>query len=509
MSQLTCKKLLLSLATSLLFLVASTSVADNERITSFPLENYSQTIADWIKPNDPSYDKPLLSANLQQKHFALFYDRYYGISSPWSERYINKVFLEASSGEIKTILQTTLTYFDNQDKEPARIGYGVNYQPHPENWITKLTQAVNLDQFTHLVYRSENRAIATNNLLARVLPTDDVHFYSHQIPGQGYPFDNLQTSSLWAGTPVYILGETVDRAWMLVVTPEYIAWVKSRGIARASNGFIDTWQHAAKKQLAAITTTKTSIIDGSGQFRFLGYVGSVFPVMQKTNDGLKILIPVKNNEQRAAVRLSTVSMIDATIMPLPATPRHFALIMATLVGRPYGWGNMYFYNDCSAELKSLFTPFGIWLPRNSGEQERAGAVVDMTVATPEKRLSYLLANGHPFLTLVYVGGHVVLYLGKYTNEHSPEREPMAMTYQNVWGFVPKDGSTRVVIGKSAFLPMLLQFPQSPELLSQAGKKVFKVIYLDDLSQLPDRPQQDKERRIFDLKSLIFPSYLPG
>ena len=32
------------------------------------------------------------------------------------------------------------------------------------------------------------------------------------------------------------------------------------------------------------------------------------------------------------------------------------------MGCPYGWGGMYFYNNCSAELKSLFTPFGFGYP---------------------------------------------------------------------------------------------------------------------------------------------------
>lgn len=47
---------------------------------------------------------------------------------------------------------------------------------------------------------------------------------------------------------------------------------------------------------------------------------------------------------------------------------------------------MYFYNDCTAELKNLFTPFGIWLPRNSGAQaefiKENFYAVDMSAATP-------------------------------------------------------------------------------------------------------------------------------
>ncbi len=90
---------------------------------------------------------------------------------------------------------------------------------------------------------------------------------------------------------------------------------------------------------------------------------------------------------------------------------------------------MYFYNDCSAELKSLFTPFGVWLPRHSSAQVYAGKMLDMSKDNEEQRLTYLIEKAHQLITLVYIGGHIVLFIGNYPNPNGPYHTTMAMTYQ--------------------------------------------------------------------------------
>lgn len=92
----------------------------------------------------------------------------------------------------------------------------------------------------------------------RLLPTNDVYFYSYKIAR--YPSDNLQWASIWAGTPLYIIGTTKDRVWSLVITPDpdVMVWVKSSGIARTLQNLLINgrwqqnrilWQLLALKQL--------------------------------------------------------------------------------------------------------------------------------------------------------------------------------------------------------------------------------------------------------------------
>lgn len=487
-------KRILAIITTLL--VCSVANADPDIISQFPLDNYNQNIATWINPNDADYNKPLITSEAQQQRQDEFYNHYFGSKSPWNENYVNPIFHQSAPDDVKTIQQTIIDSFNNQNKPANEINYGENYIPHSAEWIDKITKNINILQFNALTYQTKNRAIAITNLHARALPTDDPCFNSYKIAGEGYPFDNLQMSSIWVGTPLYILGETQDHAWSMVLTPDFIGWVKSNGIARVNDRFVNQWQAAAKNNLAAITRTETSLVDEKKQFLLYAYVGTVLPTEKKMGNA-KLLLPVADSNHNATIKYINVSNDNFILMPLTATPHNFAAVMSTLIGRPYGWGNMYFYNDCSAELKNLYTPFGIFLPRHSSNQVTVGKMVDMTSASPEQRLAYLMANGQKLMTIVYIGGHIFMYLGNYTDPTSHGQ--VAMTYQDVWGLSPVPAVRRAVIGKAVLIPLLLQFPEDTSLSSEAAKSFFQVAYLDQI------PINNLKSEIINLRALMFPS----
>ena len=477
------------------FLAFSAVRAEPELISLFPLEHYNQSVFDWIKPGSPDYQKTLLSPEMQKQHQDTFYKHYFGSLSPWDPGYVNQIIHKAVPEDLKSVELHILNQFTNVNKPQNEIGFGENFHPYGPAWIQQISDNINLTQFSQLTYRAKDRAIAIDNLHARVLPTDEVYFYHYKLAGQGYPFDNLQMSAIWVGTPLYILTETQDHAWALVLTPEFIAWVKVSGLARASEAFINTWRTCAKKDLAAIIHSQTSLIDEAGQFQATAYVGAVFPAENIAPD-FKLLIPSRDSQQQAEIKYAHLAADQAALMPLIASPQNFAQVISTLIGRPYGWGGLYFYNDCSAELKSLLTPFGIWLPRHSSDQVYAGRMIDMSGAGTEVRLAYLLEHGHPFLTLVYIGGHVFLYVGSFPNPNSSQHEAMALTYQNLWGLSPKPSTRRAIIGRAALFPLLLSYPEDSSLSSIAAKKYFQVAYLDQ------QPNYYLKLETIDLKALM-------
>jgi hypothetical protein len=94
---------------------------------------------------------------------------------------------------------------------------------------------------------------------------------------------------------------------------------------------------------------------------------------------------------------------------------------------------------------------------------------------------------------------------------------MAMTYQNLWGLRPNPSlpSRRVIIGKAALFPLLLQYPEDTTLVSLANKAFFQIC---DLSEFPVETSPSsirtqawnnfdirrKESPIINLKSLMHP-----
>lgn len=485
----------------LLSFFMTSAYAGTDLISLFPLDKYDQTLKTWVKPQSIDYNRVLLSPVMQKRHMENFHKRYL---APWDVTCVNNVIKQSSPDDVKTIEKEQLNFFSNKGKSKDMIGYGENFRPYTKSWIAQIKKNMKLEQLDHLKFKETHRAIAVENLYARALPTEDVHFYSHKLAGQGYPFDNLQMSAVWAGTPLYIIAESKDRAWSLVLTPDFIGWVKSTGVARVSDHFIMMWVHQTRRQLAAITQTNTSLIDDEKHFLLTSFVGMVFPAT-KQGDNLRLTIPVMDKHHKATIKYITVSKKSAAMMPLKATPRHFTDLMNTLINRPYGWGNMNFYNDCSGELKNLFTPFGIWLPRHSAEQVSVGNMTNLSYASPAKRIAYLKEHGRKFLTIVYIKDHIFLYMGKFKNPNAKNGSDMVMTYQNVWGLKPKSSKVpnrRAVIGHATLLPLLLEYPEDKTLKSQAAMRYFKVSFLDEPANYVRKPARLNLRNIMNPKDAI-------
>ena len=208
-----------------IYAVAANSADQQDLISLFPINHYDQTVSTWINSDDKDYDKPLLNAEMQQKRFDLFYDHYFGSLSPWNAEYVARILRQSPSDDLKTNEQSLIKYFDNEGKSANEIGYGENFRSHDKEWIQAIANNINISQFDGLTFQANNRGIAVDNLHARVLPTDDVYFYSHKIAGEGYPLITCkyQHYGRYAG---YIIGETRDHD-MMVITPDYTAGLKA------------------------------------------------------------------------------------------------------------------------------------------------------------------------------------------------------------------------------------------------------------------------------------------
>jgi cell wall-associated NlpC family hydrolase len=216
-------------------------------------------------------------------------------------------------------------------------------------------------------------------------------------------------------------------------------------------------------------------LDSDGTSRFVARIGTVLPIEGQTPAGRVVLVPTRGTNGNATIHRAAVDSARIESMPLAATPRNFAVLLKGMVGQPYGWGNSYFYNDCSAELRSLLMPFGIWLPRHSSAQAAMGNRVNLSALNTDERLSYLVKHGHPLLTLIHINGHVMLYIGNV----SFDGKVVPMIYQNIWGLRPADNSRRSIIGQSVFLPLLTDYPEDRSLQSLASKTLFELTFLDD------------------------------
>ncbi|MGI2298394.1 NlpC/P60 family protein, partial [Candidatus Cardinium hertigii] len=193
---------------------------------------------------------------------------------------------------------------------------------------------------------------------------------------------------------------------------------------------------------------------------------------------LILSVPITDKEGKAFLSDVVVNPTHAAYIPIKSSPRNFAQLINSLKGRPYGWGGLSYYNDCSAELKGMFLPFGIWLPRQSRDQIKITEMVDLSTDTPTQRLTYLIHHGNPFFTIMYIKGHIFLYLGNFSQVD--QKSPMVMSYQNIWGLGNVARDKISIIGAAVFLPLLLSYPEDPNFNSLLSRDTFQVSHLNHL-----------------------------
>jgi len=431
----------------------------------FPLAPYRNLGAPWLASRS---DAALLSRPFQTRKAAEFQKLYLG---PWDPEFVGAHCTPEMAGLEARALA------DLARNLGAGTGLGADLRPYPPGWLDRLREQLPA-QGDAGPFRPERCAIITENALVRLLPTRDLFIQPPDQPGQGFAFDNLQYSVLWAGTPVYLLEQTRDQAWCKVLGADCAGWVQSRSLALAGADFIQHWRQAVQQDgLEAVIASATPVLDFAGHYRGAAYIGSVFPRRRDAGRRPAILVPWRHPVTRQASCVPAFLAEGAgAALPWPYTPRNAARLWQTLLGRPYGWGNAQFNNDCSAELKHFFTPFGLWLPRYSSAQKAAGHTIDLSGLDLQGRLATLARIGRPYRSLLWFQGHVMLYLGPLPGD----TRGGFMTYQNLWGLKPRSGPDfRAIVGAAVLFPVLAQYPEAPELQSLADKGQFVVSQLDE------------------------------
>lgn len=322
----------------------------------------------------------------------------------------------------------------------GKQGYGENLLPLGKERWQQLVASLQREGYPSMA----RPAITVRNTDCREFPTARPFFLDPQQAGEGYPFDYFQKSALWSGTPVLITHVSADGAWYFVETGFVAGWTPARDLAWADETFRTAYQTG---RYAALLHDDVSLRDADGLLLTVTHLGAIFPVMAQHGDDLQLLVPVRDADGAAQIRLATATPEAVAIKPLPLQPERIAALANRILGQPYGWGGILENRDCSATLRDLFAPFGIWLPRNSVDQARyGGTFLDLSPLEPPEKVARIQTQGVPFYTLIWLKGHIGLYLGA----DPASGEPLLL--HNLWGVrtVDREGREgRAMVGRLA------------------------------------------------------------
>jgi hypothetical protein len=318
----------------------------------------------------------------------------------------------------------------------GKQGYAENLQPYPQDRWVHVVALQDLPNYPSMSVP----AITVRNTALRVLPSSRPFFLNPALPGEGFPFDYFQNSALWLGTPVLITHASLDRAWYFAETAMASGWVRSEDLALADAAFCARYEPGA---LVALRKDETSLVR-AGQFLGQTHVGAIFPLHSQSSQGFTVRVPVRGAAGQAIMALADLGYHQASLMPVPLTSRAVAELADAMSGQLYGWGGMFENRDCSSTMRDLFLPFGIWLPRNSSQQARSGSEqVSLEGLDASSKLHLIRTQGVPFASLIWLPGHIGLYLGL-----DGRGEPLLL--HNIWGvrtMLPGGGEGRAVAGR--------------------------------------------------------------
>lgn len=319
----------------------------------------------------------------------------------------------------------------------ATNSFGENLKPHNDDFFKSLRDNSNFDSF-----KSVNRKAMTiryTNL--RAMPSIRPVLKDPSLAGEGFPFDYLQNSSIHANEPIIVSHYSKDKEWVFVFSSYASGWIKSYEAA-----FLDDTQASELQNSQKIFIVKENIpiYDEEGVFLFKSKIGMLFALLAEDENSYTIRVVSSAQNNKAIMLKSKISKETAFLGSQNIDANKLDIVVNELYKNNYGWGGIYEQRDCSSMIRDMFTPFGMWLPRNSYQQSRVGKVIDLKGLSNEEKIQTIKQNAIPFETLLYRKGHIVLYVGTYNDE--------IIVFHNTWGVRTKENGKdgRFIIGKALF-----------------------------------------------------------
>ncbi|MGN8488809.1 SH3 domain-containing protein [Helicobacter pylori] len=351
--------------------------------------------------NNQSIDPQALRENLKESYLKAWY-------SPWLDAKV-----KSNKKEVFWILK----------EMNKSTGYGEDLKPNAKAFNDELIKSMDIERYPS----AKIKAVVVRNSDVRAVPTNKPYYLSQK----GYPFDRYQNSLIFQGTPVLITHFNTDKTYAHIQSSFVYGWIKVSDLAYMHDKDIELLTKI--KNYVMPIKDKIPLYTDYGDFYTDARVGELFALIPQSQNAsqnpqkkeLKAYGFLKDAKGYATLQSVILNEKDFFVFPKAFTSENMAYFIDTMLGQKYGWGGLLGNRDCSAFTRDSFANFGILLPRNSYAQSRyANNYVDLSSMKAKEKEDYILKNATPFGTLIYLKGHIMLYLG--------ERNHQAIVAHSIW-----------------------------------------------------------------------------
>jgi len=342
-----------------------------------------------------------------------------------SKEFLKKYFLVWEQDKISISKEDALWGFSIKDV----TRYLENFSKIDSKWLEKEKINSNFEEFNTL----NKKAITIKNTNIRVFPTISPIFKNPETLGEGFPFDYNQNSLLKINSPLMVSHLSKDRAWAFIESGFVYGWVKIDDIAFVDDKFINEF----KNENYFITIKEDFAIYNPN---FIEYIKASTMFPEKEN---RYLIATKDRFMNARIDFIDIKDDYISSFPLEFNLENRVILLKEFLNEPYGWGGLFANRDCSSFTQDYFSIFGKLIARNSKAQTSFGEYIDLSDKSNEEKKRFIKNSAKPFSTLVYLQGHIMLYIGNL------DGEPLLV--HNIWSIKLKDkdnNEKRQIVGKT-------------------------------------------------------------
>jgi len=283
-------------------------------------------------------------------------------------------------------------------------------------FLDKVLAKINIDDIAQSI--ATRYAITVDYTLQRVTPTDTTIL---KKPDQIY-FDRNQNAALDIGTALALVYQTRDKEWYFAISESSYGWVRAKDIALTT--YKEMVEFVYAKDFIVTINPKNSILYQERYYDFVR-MGVRFPYKVITADVVEIVIPRRDENGYLLLDSAIMKRADVHLGYMAYRQKSVIEQAFKSLNAPYGWGGMFGEQDCSKFIQTLYATMGIILPRNSGDQSKVGEYIINFQLDYKQRVETLIQYAKPAKTLLYLPGHITLYLGTH--------ESVPYMIHSVWG----------------------------------------------------------------------------
>ncbi|PAF41333.1 SH3 domain-containing C40 family peptidase [Helicobacter sp. 11S03491-1] len=402
----------------------------------------------YIQQGQEIHLPPKALENLKENYLKIWF-------SPWTTMEVNQ-----DKNEVFWIGPSLL-------KSP---GYGENLKKNSLEYTSKIYADMDIEHYPSVAIK----AIITTDTNVRAVPTDKPRYNSPS----GYPFDRWQNSLIFQGTPVLITHYDITKRWAHIQSSFVYGWVKVGDIARIHPK--DITYLLSLKNYVVPNQDKIPLYGPKGNFLTDARIGEIFALKpsghpDKQDSMAKEVYVYKKNLDGYGVFISA-KIEDSDFSPFPKRMDAIAMagIVNSMLGESYGWGGSLENRDCSAFTRDSFANFGILLPRNSASQAKyANNMIDLSKMSAKQKEQYIIKHATPFATILWLKGHIMLYIGTY--------EGRAIVAHSAWSISTSNlfSKTQNILG-GAVITTLWVGKEKNGILFKSKMLIDRVLGMSDL-----------------------------